>query len=528
MAQTKSSSRAGVLRFGVFQVNLAGRELRKHGERVRLPDQPFRVLSILLEKPGETVTREEIRVRLWASDTFVDFEHSLNSAIKKLRFALGDSPENPLYIETIPRSGYRFVAPVEAVSANSLSTVDASGAADLSSVMTASIEEPIKRRWPVPLALSAGLVFGAIFVWFGLRGGLRSQGNTAHEIRAANESDASGKLNSHPTLSPKSAEAHDLYLRGLYFWNKRTVTGFQQAIQYFQQATSVDPNYAPTYAGLANCYTLLTAYSFDPSALYLPQARAAASRAVQLDDRSAEAHTALALIVQNHDWDWRTSEKEYRRATELNPNYATAHQWYAEHLMWLGRFDEALRESDRARQLDPLSLIIATDHGAILFYSRDYDRAIEQVRGVLRKEPNFPRAVSLLVHAYVEKGMYAQALAEAEVFGRLYGGGPQPWSMLAYIYGREGQTERARRELEKLEQLGRQEQVSPVFMLWAHLGIGYKEEALADLEKAYAEHSMVMTTLKVDPAFDPLRSDPRFQDLLHRVGLDDNLTANFK
>ena len=294
--------------------------------------------------------------------------------------------------------------------------------------------------------------------------------------------------------------------------------GFQQAIECFHQATTIDPTYAPAYAGLANSYSLLTAYSFASATLYMPQARAAALRALELDENLAEAHTALALIAQNQDWDWQTSEKEFRRAIELNPNYATAHHWYAEHLMWLGRFDEALSESERARQLDPLSLIIAADNGAILLFSRQYDRAIEQFRSVLRKDPNFGRA-SVIWEAYAEKRMFTQALAQIESWHRLNGEGPWYWSWQAYIYGRAGQTERARRELEKLEKVSRHEQVNPVIMLWAHLGVGDKEEALADLEKAHSEHFNILTSLKVEPAFDPLRSDPRFQDLLRRVGL---------
>jgi len=224
------------------------------------------------------------------------------------------------------------------------------------------------------------------------------------------------------------------------------------------------------------------------------------------------------LIVQNQDWDWQTSEREFRRAIELNPNYATAHHWYAEHLMWLGRFDEALSESERACQLDPLSLIIATDYGAILYFSRQYDRAIEQLRTVLRKDPYFPRA-SILIYAYVEKGMFAQALAYAETLRRFYGAGPGYWAWLAYIYGRAGQPERARRELEKLEKVSGHEQLDPGAMLWAHLGMGDKEEALADLEKAYSGHFNILTTLKVEPGYDPLRGDPRFQELLRHVGL---------
>jgi DNA-binding winged helix-turn-helix (wHTH) protein/Flp pilus assembly protein TadD len=519
VAETKDLSPSRVLRFGVFQINLAARELRKHGVRVRLPGQPFCILSILLEKPGEVITREEMRQRLWSSDTFVDFEHGLNSAIKKLRHALGDSPENSRYVETVPRVGYRFIAPVEQVSATA--NLDVSVVADPSAESAATVDGAGKLAWRILLGVVFVLIAvpGAYFAWSRFRSSPQPQVKIASEIRNASNGHESARSNGQPVLSPKSAEAQELYRKGMYFWNKRTVAGFQQAIEYFQQATASDPNYALAYAGLANSYTLLTAYTSVSATRYMPQARAAALRALELDDGLAEAHTALALIVQNHDWDWQTSEKEYRRAIELNPNYATAHHWYAEHLMWLGRFDEALSESERARRLDPLSLIIAADNGAILYYSRQYDRAITQVRTVLRKDPKFGRADGLLTFAYVEKTMFAQALANTEMLRRLYGEGPWYWSSLAYIYGRAGQPERARHELERLEELSRHEQFDPVIMLWAHLGMGDKEEALADLEKAYSEHFSILITLKVEPGFDPLRSDPRFQDLLRRVGL---------
>jgi len=527
VVETKSLSRGSVLRFGVFQVNLAARELRKHGVRIRLPGQPFCILSILLEKPGEVITREEIRRRLWSSDTFVDFEHSLNSAIKKLRAALGDSPDNSRYIETVPRVGYRFIAPVEQVSATAPTVAGASVVMDRSGVPAAAVDMAGKRteRMLLAVAILLMIVPGAYFAWSRFRGRPQPPGKTASEIRTASNGQESATSNGQPVLSPKSAEAYDLYLKGMYFWNKRTVAGLQQAVEYFQKATTTDPNDAPAYAGLANSYTLLTAYSSSSATLYMPQARAAALRSLELDSGLAEAHTALALIVQNQDWDWQTSEKEYRRAIELNPNYATAHQWYAEHLMWLGRFGEALHESERARQLDPLSLIIATDQGAILYFSRQYDRAIEQLHNVLQKDPNFGRAGGLIIYAYVEKGMFSQALAGAETSHRLYGEGPWYWSVLAYSYGRAGQLERARREVEKLEKMSQHEQVNPAIMLWAHLSVGDKEEALADLEKAYSEHFGILTTLKVEPAFDPLRSDPRFQDLLRRVGLADSGTT---
>lgn len=222
---------------------------------------------------------------------------------------------------------------------------------------------------------------------------------------------------------PVNSEAHDLYLRGQYFWNKRTVSGFQEAIDYFQRAIRKDPSYAQAYAGLADCYALIGGYSTAPATEFMPKARAAATRALQINENLAEAHTVLGLIVQNYDWDWETSEKAYRRAIESNPNYATAHHWYAEQLAWLGRFDEALRESDQARQLDPLSLIIAADHAEILYPSRQYDRAIEELRAVRKMESNFPRA-GLIVNALAEKGFYADALAEVEEERRAF----RPWS----------------------------------------------------------------------------------------------------
>ena len=520
MAETKELSPSRVLRFGVFQINLAARELRKHGLRVRLPGQPFCILSILLEKPGQVITREEMRQRLWSSDTFVDFEHSLNSAIKKLRHALGDSPENSRYVETVPRVGYRFIAPVEQVSATAPTVADASVVVDRSGVPAAVVMAGKRReRMLLGVVIVLVVVPSSYLAWSRFRSRSQSQGKIASEIRTASNGHESARSNGQPASSPKSAEAQELYRKGIYFWNKRTVAGFHQAIEDFHQAAAIDPNYAAAYAGLANSYTLLTAYSFASSTLYMPQARAAALRALELDDNLAEAHTAMALIVQNQDWDWQTSEKEYRRAVELNPDYPTAHQWYAEHLMWMGRFDEALRESERARQLDPLSLIIASDNGAILYFSRQYDRAIEQFRAVLQKDPNFGRAGGLKICAYVEKGMFSQALAGAEISHHFYGEGPWYWSALAYSYGRAGRLERARRELEKLEKVSRHDQLDPIIMLWAHLGVGDKEEALADLEKAYSQHFVFLVTLKVEPAFDPLRSDPRFQDLLRRVGL---------
>ena len=322
----------------------------------------------------------------------------------------------------------------------------------------------------------------------------------------------------HPDFDAAGLPGLRLVFEGLFFWNKRTIAGFRQAIDYFQQAITKDANYAPAYAGLANSYTLLAGYSLGPTSQYTTKARAAALRALEIDDSLPEAHIALALIVENYDWDWNASEKEYRRAIELNPNYATAHQWYAENLMWRGRFDEALRESEIARRLDPLSLIIATDQAEIYYYSRQNDQAIERFNAVLDMDPNFPRA-HMVLYSHIEKGRYQDALSGIEKWPRVPEEEPALWEARAYANGRSGKLEKAREALKKLTDASRNEELDPIVFVFANLGVGNKEEAIAWLQKGYAQHSNVLTTLKVEPGFDPLRSDARFQELLQRVGL---------
>jgi tetratricopeptide (TPR) repeat protein len=296
---------------------------------------------------------------------------------------------------------------------------------------------------------------------------LALQGEIAHEIAGQiqltlddpKQIDAAHQ----PSLSPNAIETYDLYLKGRYFWNKRTAQGFQQAIECFQQAIAKDPTYARAYAGLADSYAMISIYSLAPQNGFMPKARAAALKALALDEGLAEVHTSLALITENYDWDWKTAEKEYRRAIQLDPNYATAHQWYAEYLAFQGHFDEALAESERARQLDPLSVIIAADNGAILYFSRQYDRAIEQFRAVLEMEPNLQRA-HMVLFAYAQKGQTADALAEIQNWRR---GDDTPWTWAAeaYVYGHSGQQLQARDALKRLERVNRHRRLDPAPML---------------------------------------------------------------
>jgi len=319
---------------------------------------------------------------------------------------------------------------------------------------------------------------------------------------------------------PASAEtdaAYDLYLRAQYFWNKRTIDGLQQAIDYCNQAIAADPAYGLAYAGLAKSYALLGGYSGESQVDFMAKARAAALRALELDPHLPDAHTALALVVQNYDWDWETAEQEFRRALDLNSNSATAHHWYAEHLAFRGRFDEARAESERARQLDPLSLAIAVDTALIDYYSRRYDRAAAKLEAVLAMDPTFPRA-HLVRNAYVEMGRFADALADIQADTA---GAGSLWneSCLAYVHGRAGRTAEAGRDVARLVKRTRPRETDPGIVFFAYVGAGDRERALDWLGKAYAQHSNILMTLKVDPAYDSLRAEPRFQDVLRRVRL---------
>ena len=321
-----------------------------------------------------------------------------------------------------------------------------------------------------------------------------------------------------PVLGAKSYEAYDLYLKGRYFWNKRTAEGFRQAADYFQQAIDKDPNYGRAYAGLADTFSLMSTWYMGPQNELMPKARTAALRALELDESLAEAHASLALIKENYDYDWPDAEKEFRRAIQLNPQYATAHQWYAEFLSWQGRFEEAFAESGQARQLDPLSLIIISDYASILYRSRQYDSALKQCQSVLELDPNYVHAQVLMIPSFLQLGRYDEAV---DLINRWTARDEAPWmwAWKAAVYGRWGHAEEARQALAKLKQVSGSRADRNAMWLQAYSGIGQKERFIELLQKAYAERSNAVVQIKVDPMYDPIRSDPRFEDLLRRVGL---------
>lgn len=307
-----------------------------------------------------------------------------------------------------------------------------------------------------------------------------------------------------------NAEAYQLYLRGRFFWNKRTADGLKKGIQYFTQATEKDPGYAQAWAGLADCYSLLSYYSLASPQEAFPKAKAAAQQALSFDDSLAEAHTSLALALMAYDRDGAAAEREYQRALALNPNYPTAHQWYAEYLTAQGRFDEALAEIKSARELDPLSLITNSIEGFVYYYARRYDQSAAQLQKLLELDADFWPARWFLGWTLSAQGNHQQAIAELERARQLSGNNTGVIAELGRAYAVAGQREDARRTLQELLAQAKTGYVTPYSIAAIYMGLGEHDEALAWLRKAETERAWEYLYLKVDPKFDALRAHPRY------------------
>jgi DNA-binding winged helix-turn-helix (wHTH) protein/Tfp pilus assembly protein PilF len=317
-----------------------------------------------------------------------------------------------------------------------------------------------------------------------------------------------------------NAEAYAFYLKGRFHWNKRTVEGHREAIANFEQAIAVDPEYALALAGLADCYNMLPVWGDLTTAEACPQAKAYAQRALEIDDALAEAHASLGYTLAHFDWDFSGAERSYRRALELNPNYATAHQWYAKLLVALERFDEAEAEMKLAQSLDPLSLMVGTAVGGPSLYSGQYERAIEQFRQVLALDPNFVPALYSVSTAYCLQGRYDQAVAAIEKMHELSGEHPFALASLASIYALAGREADARETLNRLLGIAQQRQIRTYGFAVVYASLGEPDRAFEWLENSFRERDGHLVDLKIEAFFAPLRSDPRYADLLRRVGLD--------
>jgi TolB-like protein/Tfp pilus assembly protein PilF len=314
--------------------------------------------------------------------------------------------------------------------------------------------------------------------------------------------------------------AHEAYLLGRFFWNKRTPESLSKSLEHLEQAVKLDPSYALAYAGIADIYIVLGAAPYEmisPNEA-LPKARAAAQKAVDIDDTLGEAHAALAYITWVYDYDWEAAERGFRRALALSPSYATAHQWHASFCEHQGRISEALTKAERARERDPLSLQVNTALAYVLHYARDYDRAIEQGLRTIELDPAFPTAHFFLALTYMQKGLLVEALAEAEKAATLSSRSIASLSCIGGCYAALGRTGEANKMIEELRALSKEKHVSPYQISWIYAGLQDKESALACLEQAYAERSTYMVLIKMEPAWDFLRSAPRFQDLQRRIG----------
>ena len=635
---------SGRLRFGVFELDLRAGELRKHGLRVRLQEQPFQVLATLLEHAGEVVTREELQKKLWPADTFVDFDHGLNKAINKIREALSDSSESPRFVETVARRGYRFLADVKDVdgalkgpeSVNE--KVSRTRSQDLKEVVGVRKSLPLSLTWKI--AGCALLLVIAGFAGWRLHSRSRPQSNTflSNPIRSlavlpleSLSGDASqdyfadgmteelitdlgqisalrvisrtsvmaykrarkplpqiarelnvdavvegtvlrsgdqvritaqlieasadkqlwsqsyeGELRDTLALQNKVAravadqirinlnpqeqaalkdvkvvnpEAYESYLKGRYFWNKRTADGLKVALAYFNQAIDEDPKYAKAYSGLADTYALLGDWEYAVMAPKeaLPKAKAAAIKALELDSALGEAHNSLAFCLDGFDWDLDSAGKEFRRAIELNPGYATAHHWYAWHLSLLGRYDEAIAEMRKAENLDPLSLIINADLAELLVLAHFYDESIPQSRKTIEMDPNFALAHNQLAQAYFQKHMNDEAVAELQKAVQLSGGSPTCIANLARAFVASGKRGEAVKLLSNLKKRSTPSYSHAPEIAMIYAALGDKDQAMNWLEKGYKERFNPSVLLR--PGFDPLRSDPRFEDLVRRIGL---------
>ena len=631
------------LRFGLFELDLRSGELWKQGRKIRLEGQPVQILICLLEHSGELVTRDELRERLWPADTYVNFEHGLNAAVKRLRRALNDSADNPRFVETLPRRGYRFLAPVESVRPED--GMSAVGEVTLDNPVPAPKEPPhsddghtlepvhwllghkksvfalllvlaILTAWMLrpknsqsqairslavlplenlsgdpsqdyfsdgmtdELITELGQISGlrvisrtSVMTYKGARkplpqiarelnvdtvveGTVLRSGNQvriiaqlieapadkhlwsqsyegdvrqtltlqrqvaraiAEEIHIELTSHERDVLKSVKTVNP---DAYEAYLKGRYFWNKRTADGMKKAIDYFNQAIEKDPSYAQAYAGLTDSYALAGDWKYGvlaPKEAF-PKAKAAAIRAIALDSTLGEAHISLAFCLDGFDWDFVSADKEFTRGIELSPGYATGYEWYGWHLASLGRNDEAVAEVKKAASLDPLSLIISSDLAEELLIAHRIDEATEQARKTINMDSFFAPAHYVLGQALVQKHMYKEAIAELQRAVELSEGSTAFTANLAYAYAVSGSRNEAVKILNDLKNRPQNGFSNAPEIALVYVGLDQKDQAMSWLEKAFEESFSPWVFMR--PAFDPLRSDPRFQNLLHRIGLN--------
>jgi adenylate cyclase len=565
-----------LFQFGAFRLDAGERVLLRDGRLVPLPAKVLSTLILLVRNNGHLVEKEVLMNEVWP-DEYVE-EGNLAQHIFILRRALGESTGNTRYIETVPRRGYRFVAKmIEAeeeaddkgiVSLAVLPFVNASNDPNmeyLSDGITESIMNGLSHLPQLKVTArstvfrykgagidprEAGHSLGVRTVMMGVVQQLGEQlvisaelvdvedgsqiwsehnrkfsdifslqDELAWEISDKLRLSLSGEQKEKLTKRfTENRDAYEFYLKGRYHWARRGIEDLKKGVEYFRQAIAEDPNYSLAHAGVADCFVLLGLFGANNPREIMPQAKAAAIEAINLDESLGEAHASLGQIRLIYDWDWTGARADFQEAVRLNPNYPTAHQWHGEYLVSMGLFDQGLAELKKARDLDPLSLIINTNLGLNFYWARRYDLAVEQLERALELEPNFFRAHLHLGMCYERKRMYAEAVAEFEK-ARAISENSWTLSALGHCHASFGARAEAERFLEQLLELSRRQYVSCTTIAVVYAGFADRaDQTMEWLEKAYEERSGLLIWLKVWPMFDHLRRDARFVRLLRRIG----------
>jgi TolB-like protein/Tfp pilus assembly protein PilF len=570
-----------LIRFEKFEIDVRASELRRSGTRLKLQPQPLKVLALLASRAGELLTRQEIEQQIWGNQTHVDFEVGLNYCIKQIRAVLEDNAETPRFIETLPRRGYRFIAPVEKAYATPQAArpmvvvlplgnlTSDPGQEYFADGMTEELIAQLGRLNPSKLGViafttakqyrdtSKGIdqIGRELKVDFIIEGSVRRAGErvriTVQLIQASDQShlwveaynrtmgdiisiqtDVAEHVarslmvellpNHHAEIERASASdtiAYEDYLKGRYYWNKRTEDGFTKALKYFQTAIEHAPGYAPAYAGLADVYQITGFYSSVPPKQAFVKAEVAIKKALEINPTFAEAYSSMAYGKLLYEWDFAGAEKAFQHSLDLNPNNVTGHYWYALFLAAMERFDEALAQIRLASELDPLSLVVKCHKGWILYFSRRYKEAIQQLLSTIEMDENFPLARYFLGLVYIQTGQFAEAAGQFSKARQITNGHPAALGGWAAAKAFLGDRTVAAETVKKLEQLSTKTYVTPYYMALTQLALGNKDETFRYLEKAYEERSAYMSNLKADPALDSLRSEPEFTRLVRRVGL---------
>lgn len=567
----KSNTPSSLIRLGRFEADLQSGELRCEGAKVSLQQQPFQVLGALLARPGQLVSREELRALIWKDGTFVDFERGLNKAMNRLREALGDPATAPIFIETLPKRGYRFVAPIlratqsiavlpfENLSgdpgqehwADGLTGELISGLGSLPGVRVVSrLSTLYFRSHPAPLPevaarLSADwIVEGSVaihareirigvqlvhgrqdgVVWAttyqeNLEDAFTVQAEIAraiaHEVRARISLGESRQPEAH--TAPKAA-AFEACLKGRHFFETKTPDGLNSALRYFRRAVAQQADYAAAYAGLADSLVMQGILGIASPRKVFPRAKSAVEKALEMDAGLADAYKTLGHIRMAYDWDWSGAETEFQRAIQLDPNHAAARQNRGILLTIVGKNQEAIAELEAARNLDPLSLSANSLLGFVYMRARDYDRAIQACRAATELYSANPFGHWILSRVYDACGEFNKAVAEAREAMALSRQSLQFASQLGYAYAKAGDDVSALGIADRLVSASKKKYVSPYWVAMVYVGLGDKVQAFAWLGKSLVERSARMSELR-DPPFDALRSDQRFGRFIRALGL---------